>query len=214
MNLDERMVALLELVEQFRARRHAELIEPARAEARETIRIALAESRRRVRTAIAEERKRYATEVGAVEAALATDRRLASQRHSVRLLGDAWHALRERLVARWDHPETRAQWVAAHLDRALKAVPHQDSGWQIEHHPAWSQQERGHACDRLRIDGITPVQFEATEGIAAGFRVISGHNVLDATLDGLVADRTQLEGRLLHHLEPVAAPDQAEAEAA
>ena len=46
------------------------------------------------------------------------------------------------------------------------------------------------------------MQFEATPGIAAGFRVVSGHNVLDATLEGLVADRTQLEGRLLHHLEP------------
>lgn len=202
MNLDDRMKALLDLVEQFRARRHAELIEPARAEARETIRTALAESRRRVRTAIAEERKRYATEVGAVEAALATDRRLASQRHSVRLLGDAWHALRERLVARWDDGATRAEWITAHLDRALKAVPHHESGWQIEHHPAWSEQERGHARERLRVEGVTPVQFEPTAGIAAGFRVVSGHNVLDATLEGLVADRTQLEGRLLHHLEP------------
>jgi hypothetical protein len=35
----------------------------------------------------------------------------------------------------------------------------------------------------------------------AGFRVVSGNNVLDATIDGLLADRTQLEGRLLHHLQ-------------
>jgi hypothetical protein len=202
MNLEHRTRALLDLVEQFRARRHAELIEPARAEARETIRIALAESRRRVLTAIAEERKRYATEVGAVEASLATDRRLASQRHSVRLLGAAWHTLRERLVARWDNAETRAQWVTAHLDRALKAVPHREAGWQIEHHAAWREDERMHARERLRVEGVTPVQFETTAGIAAGFRVISGHNVLDATLEGLIADRTQLEGRLLHHLEP------------
>lgn len=202
MNLDDRMKALLDLVEQFRARRCAELIEPARAEARETIRVALAESRRRVRTAIAEERKRYATEVGAVEAALATDRRLASQRHSVRLLGAAWHILRARLVARWDNAETRAQWVMAHLDRALKAVPRHAAGWQIEHHPAWSDDERAVARERLRVEGVMPVQFEAATGIAAGFRVVSGHNVLDATLEGLVADRTQLEGRLLHHLEP------------
>lgn len=202
MNLEHRVTSLLDLVEQFRRRRQNELIDPARAEARETIRTALAESRRRVRTAIAEERKRYAAEVGAVEAALATDRRLASQRHSVRLLGAAWHTLRERLVARWDQSETRAQWVMAHLDRALKAVPHHASGWQIEHHPAWSDDERAHARERLRIEGVTPVQFEAAAGIAAGFRVVSGHNVLDATLEGLVADRTQLEGRLLHHLEP------------
>jgi len=48
---------------------------------------------------------------------------------------------------------------------------------------------------------VAPVHFEEDPGIAAGFRIIGGHNVLDATLDGLLADRTQLEGRLLHHLK-------------
>ena len=199
MNLEQRTQALLDLVEQYRVRRHAELLEPAAAAARDAIRAALAEAHRRVRTAIAEERKRYAAEVGSVEAALATDRRLASQRHAVRLLEAAWHELRTRLVAQWDAAATRGRWVEAHLQRALGVVPH-EAGWRIEHHAAWTESECERSRERLRIDGVTPVHFEAADGIAAGFRVISGHNVLDATLDGLLADRTQLEGRLLHHL--------------
>jgi hypothetical protein len=87
MNLEQRTAALLELVGQYRARRFAELLEPAQAEARQVVRAALADARRRVHTAIVEERKRYAIEVGAVEAALATDRRLFQQRHAVLLLG-------------------------------------------------------------------------------------------------------------------------------
>lgn len=201
MNLEQRTTALLELVEQYKARRFAELLEPARAEAREALRTALVDARRRVTTAIAEERKRRTVEVGAIEAALATDRRLAAQRHAVHLLSGAWSDLRARLIARWDAAPTRAQWVESHLQRAVRAVPAGKGGWRVEYHAAWSEPERARQHDRLRAQGVAPVHFEEDPGIAAGFRIIGGHNVLDATLDGLLADRTQLEGRLLHHLK-------------
>jgi hypothetical protein len=201
MNLEQRTTALLALVEHYKARRFAELLEPARAEAREALHSALVEGRRRVSTAIAEERKRRTLEVGAIEAALATDRRLAAQRHAVHLLGGAWGDLRARLIARWDAASTRTQWVDSHLQRAARAVPIGASGWRIEYHPAWSESERTRQHERLRAQGLAPVRFEEDPGIAAGFRIIGGHNVLDATLDGLIADRTQLEGRLLHHLK-------------
>jgi hypothetical protein len=200
MNLEQRTAALLELVEQYRARRFAELMEPAQAEARQVVRAALAEARRRVHTAIVEERKRYAIEAGAVEAALATDRRLFQQRHAVRLLDTAWHELRARLVARWDAAPTRAQWVRAYLRRAQRSVPCAGGGWRIQTHPAWNEGERTHWLEQLRIDGVAPVAFETAATISAGFRVVSGNNILDATIDGLLADRTQLEGKLLHYL--------------
>ena len=200
MNLQQRTSALLDLVEQYKARRCAELLEPAQAEARATIRAALAEARRRVSTAIAEERKRRALEVGAVEAALATDRRLAAQRHAVQLLAGAWRDLRARLIARWTAAPTRAQWIDAHLRRALQAVP-PTPGWRIEHHPLWGEAERVREHDRLREGGVTAVCFVEALDIAAGFRIVGGHNVLDATIDGLLADRTQLEGRQLQHLQ-------------
>lgn len=201
MNLEQRTAALLELVEQYRARRFAELLEPAEAEARQVVRAALAEARRRVHTAIVEERKRYVTEVSAVEAALATDRRLFQQRHAVQLLGTAWHDLRARLVARWDAAPTRALWVAAYLQRALRSVPCAGGGWRILTHPAWSECERTHWLEQLRIDGVTQVAFESDSAISAGFRVVSGNNILDATIEGLLADRAQLEGQLLHYLQ-------------
>ena len=201
MNLEQRTTALLALVEQYKARRFAELLEPARAEAREALRSALIDARRRVTTAIAEERKRRTLEVGAIEAALATDRRLAAQRHAVHLLSGAWSDLRAKLIARWDATPTRAQWVESHLQRAVRVVPTGTGGWRIEYHAAWSEPERRRQHERLRAQGVAPVVFEVDPGIAAGFRIIGGHNVLDATLDGLLADRTQLEGRLLHHLK-------------
>ena len=200
MNLQQRTAALLDLVEQYKARRCAELLEPAQAEARATIRAALSEARRRVSTAIAEERKRRTLEVGAVEAALATDRRLAAQRHAVHLLTGAWRDLRTRLIAHWAAALTRAQWVDAHLQRALRAVP-PATGWRIEYHPLWTEAERLHEHGRLQAGGVDEVRFVEAADIVAGFRIVGGHNVLDATIDGLLADRTQLEGRLLQHLQ-------------
>ena len=200
MNLEQRTSALLDLVEQYKARRCAELIEPAQAEARATLRNALADARRRVSTAIAEERKRRALEVGAVEAALATDRRLSAQRHAVKLLAGAWRDLRKRLIARWAAGPTRNQWIEAHLQRGLRAVP-PASGWRIEYQPLWDEDERMRQRERLQAGGVAEVSFVEAADIAAGFRIVGGHNVLDATLEGLLADRSQLEGRLLHYLE-------------
>jgi hypothetical protein len=201
MDLEQRTRALLELVEQYQIRRAAELREPARLEAGDTVRAALAESRRRVRTAISEERKRHAAEVGAAEAALATERRLACQRHAVHLLGSAWQALQRRMAERWSASATRARWVDVHLQRALAAVPREASGWRIEHHPGWTADERARCAERLRREGVADVHFVVDDDIRAGFRVVSGHNVFDATVAGLTADRTQLEGRLLHRLD-------------
>jgi hypothetical protein len=200
MNLQQRTAALLDLVEQFQARRCAELLEPSQAEARATIRAALSDARRRVSTAIAEERKRRTLEVGAVEAALATDRRLAAQKHAVHLLTGAWRDLRARLIARWTAAPTRAQWVDTHLRRALRAVP-TASGWRIEYQPLWTESERMREQERLTAGGVDQVRFVEAADIGAGFRIVGGHNVLDATIDGLLADRTQLEGRLLQHLQ-------------
>jgi len=200
MNLEQRTQALLDLVEQYRTRRSAELLEPAMAEARATRRAARAESRRRVTTAIAEERKRMALEVGTVEAALATDRRLASQRHAVQLLTDAWRDLRARLRMRWDDESSRARWTERHLKRALQAVP-PTAGWLVQFHRAWTEPERVRAQQWLDAHGGPAVRFEEDASIEAGFRIVGGHNVLDATLEGLLADRAQLQGRLLHFLQ-------------
>jgi hypothetical protein len=199
MNLEQRTRALLALVEEYRGRRCAELLDPADAQAREIVRTAIAEARRRVRTAIEEERQRVAAELGAAEAALATERRLVAQRRAMRLLKQASHRLREALVARWHAPASRARWAEVHLARAAQALPAQ--AWEIRHAPDWPAAERDAAVRELAAHGIGDAQWAPDASIVAGFRVQAGHNVLDATLDGLLADRAALEGQLLELME-------------
>ena len=201
MTLAERTAALIATVEQYRAERCAALLEPARAEARTIVKGALGDARRRVTTAIDEERKRMRRDVGAVEASLATERRLVAQQRAVRQLGRAWTALRAALTKRWSEPAARAAWVDAHLARAIECLAH-DAEWRIRHHAAWQDDERRAAAEALRSRGIQAV-FETDPALVAGFVVSCGHNVLDASLDGLLADRAGIEGRLLQRLEDV-----------
>ena len=197
MNLQQRTAALLQVVEAYRARRCAELLEPAGQQAREVRRSALAAARQRVHTAIEEQRKRMATEVSAAEARLATERRLLVQRRAATTLTQAWTQLRTSLRERWHAPATRARWVDSHLDRALRALSH--AQWQMHHPRDWPASEAETVAARLSARGIT-ARFIADPSIDAGVRVIAGNNALDATLDGLLAERAAIEGRLLQLL--------------
>jgi hypothetical protein len=204
MNLAQRTEALLAVVERYRADRCIAVLEPADAETRRLLRTALADGRRRVATAIAEERKRLGSVIGALEAALQTDRRLSSQRHEVRLLARAWQNLQSALAARWIDAESRQRWIEAHLGRARAAFARDPGRWLIRHHGAWTADERQAACARLKREAID-ADFVEDAQIGAGFVVVRGNNVLDASLDGLLADRAMLEGRLLQLLEEVPA---------
>ncbi|MGE5338293.1 MAG: hypothetical protein ACM3PU_10715, partial [Gemmatimonadota bacterium] len=197
MNLEQRTSALLDVVDAYRGRRCAELLEPAREQARCIRRDALRAARTRVRTAIEEVRKRLASEIGAAEARLATERRLLAQRQAAATLAQAWQPLRTALRARWQMPPTRASWVDTHLERALHALP--VTPWEIHHPRDWPADERDAVAARLAATGIA-ARFVASPSIDAGLRVIAGNNALDFTLDGLLAERTALEGRLLQLL--------------
>jgi vacuolar-type H+-ATPase subunit E/Vma4 len=195
LSLEQRTAALLALVDEYRASRCAELLEPAREQARALLRSARAEGRRRVHTTIAELRQRLAAEVGAARARLATEQRLARQQQAVRMLQHAWSALREALRARWRDPLARGQWLDAHLNRALAALPRE--GWQIEFSADWPAAEREAFAERIAAAGVTGAQWQARQDIDGGVRIRAGSNAVDATIDGLLADRPALEGRLL-----------------
>jgi hypothetical protein len=202
MNLQQRTTALLEVVEAYRTRRCAELLEPAAQQAREIRRSALTAARSRVHTAIEEQRKRMAAEISAAEARLATERRLLVQRRAAITLAQAWTQLRATLQASWEVPETRTLWVDSNLDRALRALSH--TQWQIQHPRDWPAAEAETVAARLAARGIT-ARFIEDASIDAGVRVIAGNNALDVTLDGLLAERAVIEGRLLQLLSEVEA---------
>jgi hypothetical protein len=72
--------------------------------------------------------------------------------------------------------------------------------WRIEHAPAWTAEDGAVAATLLGAAGVADFELLADARIDAGLRVTAGRNVVDATLEGLLADRARIEGRLLHNL--------------
>jgi hypothetical protein len=205
MNLQQRTDALLALVEQYRAARCAQLLAPAQAQADAILRGARGDARRRVHTTVTEERRRLARDVTAAQARLATERRVLAQRRAKLLLGAGWSALRAALQARWSDPAARRTWIASHLNRALSALPHGgDVCWRVLVPAGLPRDERAALLAGLSASGVTRATCDEDPSVDAGLRVVAGANVLDASLDGLLADRATLEGRLLQAVAPEA----------
>lgn len=200
MKLAERTAALIDVVDRYEAEHCAALVNPARAESHALLRSALSEARRRVATAIAEERARFRSEVGAAEAALATERRLVAQHRAVQLLEQAWRELHTLIVRQWQDLAIRARWTDHHLQRALELLGTDGARWRIRFEPAWTAAEREAPRKLLEARRIT-VEFASAPDLTAGFVVECGHNVLDASLAGLLADRDAIEGRLLQLMQ-------------
>jgi hypothetical protein len=200
MNAEERARALLALVDEYRDAKSREILDAASGEARAVVAQALRLAKARVHEAIVEERKRYSAAVAASEARLHTRQRLAHQGREAAMLLEGWRRLPTALAATWRDPAGRRRWAETHLGRALATLPRTD--WEIVHAPGWTEDERQAAAAWLAAHGGPDLAFAADAALAAGFRVQAGHNTLDATLEGLLADRKAIEGRLLHHLEP------------
>jgi hypothetical protein len=224
LSLEQRTVALLALVEDYRARRCAALFEPAREQAREILRAARAQGRRRVRATVGELRQRLAAEVGAAQARAATERRVTEQRRALVLLNDAWRELRAALQQRWHDPAARRLWIDTQLQRALRVLARRrhntantDVGepWSIDYAADWPETERQECFGRIAAAGIVIAATQARDDVDGGIRIRAGANVVDATIDGLLADRAAVEGRLLDLLravQPAVAPLAAAAE--
>jgi hypothetical protein len=199
MNLAEREESLLRLVVEYREQECRRLLDAARTEAAELLAVTFKRERAHLHQRIVAERSRAQGRIQAARAERATRERWVHERTHASLLAAAWPRLREALLARWHAPRSRAQWVASHLDEALRALPR--GRWSIRHAPEWGEDERRAPAARL-AEALGEAPRMQTDGdIAAGLVIASGGAVLDASLDGLLRDRPRLEARLLALIE-------------
>jgi hypothetical protein len=155
-----------------------------------------------VRQAFDEQRLRRRERIAAAQARLATQRRLQEQQRTAALLRLAWEQLPGELGALWQQPETRATWVGAVLAAARPRLP--PGPWRIVHAAEWPEGERQLLAQTPGTVSEVAPRFEVDPTIVAGLKVVSGGNVIDGTLEGLLADRADFEARLLRGLEPSA----------
>ena len=199
MTLDRETQALLDVVEADRARRCGEILDAAKRRADDTVQQAHADARERMRQAFIEERERTAARIASAQANLQTRRRLDAQQRSAALLAAGWRQLPDALLRRWRDAERRAEWIASVLAAARAALPR--GPWRIAHPVDWPAAEVDAFVAALTAELGAAPQVVASDTVQAGISISADGNVVDGTLDGLVADRREIGARLLHHLE-------------
>lgn len=200
LGVEQPMQALLDLVEASRARLCAQILGDANARAAALRAQASAGARARMRQAFEEQRLRRREQIAAAQARLATQRRLVEQHRTAALLRLAWEQLPGELGALWLQPTLRAAWASAVLASARARLP--AGRWRIVHAPDWTGAEQQALVQGFAAATQDPFRFDADPKLLAGLKVICDGNVIDGTLEGLLADRADFESRLLRRLEP------------
>jgi|APIni6443716594_1056825.scaffolds.fasta_scaffold494689_1 hypothetical protein len=205
MKLEAQAQALLDLVEADRARQVEAILGEAQRRAAALQAQTHAEARKRMREAFAEQRALHSDRIAAAMARLATQRRLHQQQRTAALLQRAWQRLPDELQQRWREPAARAAWVAAVVGAAKARMPR--SPWRILHAPDWPVAEQHALRAGWPLGPDAAPAFEPDARIRAGLKVAAAGNLIDGTLDGLLAERGDIESRLLRQLESASAEE-------
>lgn len=190
---------LLGVVVENREQRCAEVRESARIRASESIKQAHTSVRSRVHHHIVMLREKYRERVSA---AYARNQTMIRQHHQVadkECLEAAWPILIDALKALWNNPVSRHKWLVAAIERASSTFLKDD--WCIEHPVSFSDEEQKrlkHDC--AIMDGKTAA-LTACDDIEAGIRIVVDGTVIDATLHGLLQQRTAIEAMLISRVK-------------
>lgn len=199
MNVEEQTRSLRTVVERYSQSRCEASLGEARAQAAALFKEAYHEARQRLRQAMAEERHKAQEAIATAQARAHTAKRLHQQSSARALLDEGWKRLRDELIRRWRDPQARHAWVEGLMREALAVLPGEN--WQIHHSTDWPAAEREVLKAKLAEQLKTPPVFGPDPAVGAGLRITAGPNVLDGTMEGILADRPALEARLLHYLE-------------
>ena len=199
MSVASRTAALLAYIEEPRLSECNSLLDKARADVASILKQAHSAARRRVRETLEEERRRARAAVASAQVRLETRRRAAGHRRTRALLAVGRVRLAGALRKCWMDPGSRTLWIERQVSVALRALPKRE--WEIHYPSGWPPEERRLLDERLTREGLGAPRYVLDQTIAGGIRIQESDTVLDGTLDGMLADASEIEGRLLHYLE-------------
>jgi hypothetical protein len=175
------------------------VFEAAERESQVLVTQAYKNARRRTKEAIAELRREGDRRLARARAQAETEERQRFQQAAAEAIRQAWPLLAEALVARWSDPAARLAWIGSAARQARERM-HGD-GWHIEHPADLNADEQGHFRQALGVadDAVT---FTLNRDIAAGIRIRATQAMLDASIQGLLADAHTIEALLLAEIVP------------
>lgn len=187
---------LLEVVQEYQNEQREYLFTQARQEARQIIRQAYRDARLRLHQYIFESRERMQKEIVAAKAKNHTVRKQLQHKADRLYLNQAWDMLEDKLITRWQNKEQRQRWVQKILAVAFQVILSQD--WLVEHPAGWSENEKQNLIRQARQKSSRiAVNFTVSSDIIAGIRISAHGATVDASLQGLLANRSRIESEFL-----------------
>jgi len=187
--------SLLEELKRQEARHCQEIITAAERAARDLEARTRRELFRKRRRAVADERQRRRHALLEAASRMETREQRSAHTRYEQVLEVAWPRLLVALEERWRHRDGRRSWSAMLVDEAVSAI--EAKTWTVEHPADWSSDDQSWFVEACSDRAIPPPVFLVDPGISAGLRVRLGDACLDGTLDGLLANRHEVEARIL-----------------
>jgi len=190
--------ALLQEIEQQTREECSTLVTAAEREAHAIVAQARTTARKRMHEAIEGLRREGGRRLARANAQVETEARQRAQRSAVDVIVRAWPLLVDALATRWSDPAGRLAWIGAaarHARDRLRA-----DTWIVEHPIDWNAEDQRSLGLSLGPRDVA-VSFVADHNLNAGLRIKAAEATLDASVQGLLADRSDIAGMLLAEID-------------
>jgi len=198
--LEAQTEALLQRLVHEQEQRCRKAVEAAEEQARQIIARAHQDARARVRQAATDERRRMSETLAARRAELETAALKRRQVSMGQALESAWSALRAALAGRWEDAEGRRQWITAASAAAAQSFIDPDHV-TVEVDESLDSDAPTTILSVLQDSGLARADVRQIGQLGPGLRIRSGAVCIDATLEGLLASRRQIEALLLAEID-------------
>lgn len=183
-----------------------ELVRHAEAEAKRLLRDSRRKLYQRGREAVQEERRRREKALQQARHRIRAAEGERTRQQYAELLEAAWPELIDTLRQRWADGASRESWCRKLFAEGRRAFG-TTTPWTIEHPADWTAHD-ARLLGTLLADASAPdPDYRLDPDIAGGLRIRSATGSLDGTVEGLLADRRLVEGRLLAAWEMTARGD-------
>jgi hypothetical protein len=193
--LEAQVAALVQRVNDDREQRCRQILSAAESQAHEIARSGRAEARVGVQKAVREERARVVQGLREAQGRAELEASRRAQLKARSLLEQMWTRIGAALESRWRDPEHRRSWIAAALRQADLLLSGQ--AWSIEHGEGWSSEERARLEDLAGRGGARTIEWRHDPALRSGLRIRCAGAALDATVEGLLARRADIEADFL-----------------
>jgi hypothetical protein len=110
-------------------------------------------------------------------------------------LREVWPLLVAELERRWSDNEGRRLWCEMAIREACVSLPHEQ--WIVELPGNWSASDNASLANAFAGQELPGPELRIGNGLSRGVRIRCGDACLDASLEGLLDRRTEIEARLL-----------------